>query len=139
VDAVRAALARGIDEGRYVEVAVGGGCRTDVHRSIGGDDVRRACVGVRVHGYALDAQLTARADDSERDLAAVRDEQPFDHFDQVGLRFSRKARRPSWPSAEARRDASVRAVNAVVASPISRFLTSRINDFATAIASGAPA
>jgi hypothetical protein len=31
-------------------------------------------VGLAVHEHGLDAQLAARADDAERDLAAVRDE-----------------------------------------------------------------
>ena len=47
--------------------------------AIGGRDVRRPRVGVRVHRDALDAQLAAGADDAHRDLAAVGDQQALDH------------------------------------------------------------
>ena len=38
--------------------------------------VQAPCVRIRVHRDALDAELAARADDPDRDLAAVRDQEP---------------------------------------------------------------
>ena len=91
----RAASIRRVDR----QVALQRRRRSDVHGPIGGGDMRGADIGVRVDRDGLDAELAACADDAQRDLAAVRDEDAFDHRDQRGGRLSRNARNPSWPSA----------------------------------------
>ena len=46
----------------------------DAHRLVGEAHVQRARVGLGVDGDRRDAELAARADDAQRDFAAVRDE-----------------------------------------------------------------
>src|SRR5262245_65545074 len=73
--------------------------------------MQRTLVSVGVHPDALDSELAARANDANGDFSAVRNQEAPDHrVDQLGDRFSRNARRPSWPSADTRRAASAVAV-----------------------------
>ncbi len=51
----------------------------DVHRLVGLAHVRSARVGVAVHGDRRDAHLAAGADDAQRDLAAVGDQDLLEH------------------------------------------------------------
>ena len=48
--------------------------RPDVDGPVGEPDVQRVAVGGRVHGDGLDPELAAGADDADRDLAAVGDQ-----------------------------------------------------------------
>ena len=74
VDRVGAGDLGGGDDRRDVEVALRRAARADAHRLVGEAHVERARVGLGVHGDGADAELAARADDAQRDLAAVRDE-----------------------------------------------------------------
>ena len=70
----------GADNGRHVEVRKSGLGRTDAYRLIGqkhmlGVEIRR---GMYRHG--LDAELAARPQYTKGDLAAVRDDDFFDHL-----------------------------------------------------------
>ena len=67
--------AGGGDDGVEVEVALTGRGATDGHCPVGGADMRRIDVGRRVDGYRFDPQFTTRADDAERDLAAIGNQQ----------------------------------------------------------------
>src|SRR3954462_11908549 len=56
---------------------------------------------MRIDGNAFEIGLATRARDTDRDFAAIGDQHaPERHALQLGFRFSRKARRPSCPSAE---------------------------------------
>src|SRR4029077_2768417 len=101
VDRVGAAGARGVEDRGNVEVTLRYGRGTDAAREVGGANVRRRGVRVGVHGDRLDPHLAARADDSQRDFAAIRYEEPSDRHE--GSRFSMNARMPSWPSLDTRR------------------------------------
>jgi len=50
-----------------------------VNGVVGGRDVRRGRIGIREHGDRRDIELAARADDAERDFAAIGDEKTLDH------------------------------------------------------------
>ena len=82
----------GLHERRRVEV--GRDARRGV-AELGGE--RGFLAGSRGHDRG-DAHLAAGAHDADRDLAAVRDQEPAD-LDHLGGRFSRNAARPSCPSA----------------------------------------
>ncbi len=69
------------------------------------------CVGIRVNAERNDPALARGARDAHRDLAAVCDQEPPDHRSRFGLRFSRKARKPSCPSSLVRCFAIACAVN----------------------------
>ena len=90
--------------------------------------MQRARVGVRHSGDRRDPELAARAEDAQRDLAAVRYEELLDAHE--GSRFSRNARRPSWPSSPARRPAAMRASSRASDG------CSRVSRFAARVASG---
>ena len=79
VDGIRARRARGLEQLRHAEVAVVRGRRPDGDRMIRRRDVPRRCVGGRVDGDALYPHLGARADDADRNLAAVGDQEALDH------------------------------------------------------------
>ncbi len=70
---------RRADDGRHVEVALGGRVRADAHRLVGEAHVQRARVDLGVDGHGLDAELAARAQDAEGDLAPVRDQDLSEH------------------------------------------------------------
>src|ERR1700676_5142772 len=70
----------GADNGRHVEVGEGGLRGTDAYGLVGqqhmlGVEIRRG-----VHGHGLDAELAARTQYTKGDLAAVRDNDFFDHL-----------------------------------------------------------
>ena len=69
----------GADDGRHVEVAVLRLRRPDAHRLVGEQHVLEALVGGRVDRYRLDAQFAAGAQDTQRDLAAVGDDDLLEH------------------------------------------------------------
>ena len=66
-----------------LEIALGRRRRANVHRFVGLAHVRRARVGVAVDGDRRDAELAAGADDAQRDLAAVGDENLGEHRDAM--------------------------------------------------------
>src|SRR5690606_17109658 len=63
-----------------VEVAVLGGVGTDADALVGQPHMHGIGIGGRVHGDGLDAELLARAQDAQRDLAAVGDEDLVEHY-----------------------------------------------------------
>jgi len=61
------------------QVALGRGRRADADRLVGHPDVERLSLGGRVDGDGLDAELVERADDADRDLTPVRNEDAGEH------------------------------------------------------------
>src|SRR5690606_1814065 len=107
VDGVAAGAERGLDQRVRAEVALGGGRRADAVRLVSGEHVGREAVGIRVDRHGTDAQLVAGTDDTERDLAAVRDQDLADHaemlpspgwFVQTALRSAHARKSASWTS-----------------------------------------
>jgi hypothetical protein len=62
------------DDPRGVQVALAGRGRADRVCGVGGADMERVAVDVAVDRDRTDAELMAGADDAERDLAAIGDE-----------------------------------------------------------------
>ncbi len=106
VDRLGAAGEGGGDDPVAAQVAVGGLGAAQVDGDVGFGDVAGVAVDVAVHGDAADAEGARAAHHPAGDLAAVGDQDALDaavvrvhaSFLQAGVRFSRKARRPSWPS-----------------------------------------
>src|SRR5262245_29910734 len=91
------------DDGRHRQVALGRRWRADADRPIGGGNVGGVSIGVGIDRDALDPGLAARPGDADRNLAAIGDQHTTErHAFQLGLRFSRNARSPSWPSSDTR-------------------------------------
>ncbi len=63
-----------LDDPRRIEIALARRRRADRIRRIGGADVQRVTVDIAVDRDRADAQVVAGADDAERDLAAIGDE-----------------------------------------------------------------
>src|SRR5712671_5311211 len=97
----------------------------------------RIAIGVRVHRNSADAEAARGADHAAGDLAAVGDQDFFEH--QEGLRFSRKDAIPSLPSGETRTSAMLFAVSAISASSSGRLAIERMSCFIFLWASGPPA
>ena len=55
------------------------GARADADIVVGKAHVQRLAVGLGVHRHRLDVELAARADDAQRDLAAVGDQNFLEH------------------------------------------------------------
>src|SRR5258705_588203 len=79
MDGVRGCGASGVDELRDRQIALGRRRRSNRDGPIGGEDMRGSHVGVGVDRDALDAELLARTDDANGDLASVRHEEPLYH------------------------------------------------------------
>ena len=79
MDRVGAGDLGGADDRRHVQVAVGAARRADADVLVGEPDVQRVLVGLGVDGDGLDAELAAGADDAQRDLAAVGDQDFLEH------------------------------------------------------------
>ena len=79
MDGVGAGDLAGGDERRDVEIAVAGRRRADADALVGEADVHGVGVGGRMHRHGGDAELLAGAQDAERDLAAVGDEDLVEH------------------------------------------------------------
>ena len=89
---------------RGPDVLLGVEVRRDLDRLVRRAGVQRAGVVGRRDRDGRDPELAAGAEDADGDLAAVRyEELPDPH---AGGRFSRNARRPSWPSSLVRRSAA---------------------------------
>ena len=69
----------GLEQPLLVEVALGRGSRPDQVRLVCGSDMQRATVGLRIDGDGSDSELAQRAEDANRDLAAVGDENFREH------------------------------------------------------------
>ena len=70
---------RGGDDGRDVQVAEAGRVRADADGLVGSLDGQGGGVGLGVGDDRADAELAAGADDPQRDLAPVRDENLVEH------------------------------------------------------------
>src|SRR5262249_24101298 len=92
VDGVGARDLGGADDGRHVEVARARRGGADADLLVGEADVQRVGVGRRVDGHRLDAELAARSNHAERDLAAVRYEYFFVHAAKIRRRGRASAR-----------------------------------------------
>ena len=69
--------------GRHVQIAVGAARRSDADVFVREADVQGVFVGLRVDRDGLDAELAAGADDAQRDLPAVSDQDFLEH--EVGV------------------------------------------------------
>jgi hypothetical protein len=67
------------DDRWHVQVTVGASRRSDTDVLVGEADVQRVLVGLGVHGHGLDAELAARVDHAQGDLAAVRNQDLLEH------------------------------------------------------------
>src|SRR5579863_1449505 len=94
VDRHRVGDLRGADDGRHVEVAARGGRRADAHGLVREQHVLEAVVGRRMHRHRLDTELPAGAQDPQRDLAAVGDDDLLDHGGSIRLRTTVDQTRP---------------------------------------------
>ena len=70
---------RGADDGRHVQVAVAAARRADADVFVGKTDVQRILIGFRIDRDGLDAELTAREDDAQRDFPTVGDQDLLEH------------------------------------------------------------
>jgi hypothetical protein len=78
VDRVGLRDLRRADQRGHVEVALLGRRRPDADRLVGEEHVLEVAVGLRIDGHGLDAHLAARAQDAQRDLAAIGDQDFLD-------------------------------------------------------------
>ena len=74
MDGIGVHLPCGREQRVLVQIRLERGRRADRDRPVRGERVRRAAVGLGIHGHGLEAGLVAGARDADRDLAAVRDE-----------------------------------------------------------------
>ena len=79
VDRVGAGDLGGGDQARNVEIRLARRRRADADVVVGEANVERLAIGLGVHGDRLHAELAAGADDAQRDLAAVGDEDFLEH------------------------------------------------------------
>src|SRR5262245_40793864 len=96
------------------EIALRRRWRADLHRLVGARDVHRVLVRFRVDGDRLDAHAPRRADHATGDLAAVSDQDLFEHFfeereEGKGKRDMSPSPRPSPPHAGERGNAALAA------------------------------
>ena len=70
----------GGEQRRNVEIAVARGGRADADAFVGEPHMHGVLVRGRMHGDRRDAQLLARAQDTQRDFTAVRDQDFVEHF-----------------------------------------------------------
>ncbi len=104
MNGLRAGLLRDFDDHIATQVRLLRSRPADAVRLVGLTYVLRIGVGLRVHGHGADAELARAANDPAGDFTAVGDQDLREHqeFVQAGLRLSRKAVRPSWPSGDTR-------------------------------------
>jgi hypothetical protein len=74
VDGVAARTFRDFDDPRGVEIALARRRGADRVRGVSGADVQRVAIDIAVDRGRADAEIVAGADDAERDLAAIGDE-----------------------------------------------------------------
>ena len=87
------------EHGIVVEVALGKARATDTVGLVGELHVQRVRIGRGIDGNGLDAHIAARADNTDRDLAAIGDEHFIEHeaFLTFRARAQRTYRRGSTP------------------------------------------
>ena len=87
------------EHGVVVKVALGKTRAADAIRLVGKLHVKRVRIGRGVDGNGLDAHIAARADNTDRDLAAVGDEHFVEHeaFLNFRARVQKTYRRGSRP------------------------------------------
>ncbi len=90
VDGIGAGDLGGADDGGHVQVALAAARRTDADVLVGEADVQAVLVGLGLDGDRLDAQFPAGADDAQRDLAAIGNQDLLEH---AGPRASERGRR----------------------------------------------
>jgi len=95
---LRAGNFRRCDNGGHVEIAVLGRRRSDADALVGQAHVHRRPIGGRVHRDGLDAQFATGAQNTQRDFAAVGDEDFVEHLSanpqSQGFRRTQRAERP---------------------------------------------
>ena len=74
-----AGLAAGLDDLLHHQIAFGRRGRPDQNRLVGHFDVERIPVGLGIDGHGLDTHPTGSLDDPAGDLAAVGDQNSFEH------------------------------------------------------------
>ena len=83
MNGVGAAVLRGIQNARDRKIATGGRRGSDRHGTVGGGRMWSVSVGVGIHSDAFDRELATRARNAQRNLAAVRDEDAFNHASKL--------------------------------------------------------
>ncbi|MGY4312229.1 hypothetical protein ACVWW1_001532 [Bradyrhizobium sp. JR3.5] len=76
---LRAGLAAGVDDLVDQKIALGRGRRADQHGVVGHLDMQRVAVGLGVDGNRLNPHTARSLDDPAGDLAAVGDQDSFEH------------------------------------------------------------
>ena len=79
MDAVGARGLRGGDQALVRQIALRGRRRTDVNRLVGQPHMQRVAVGVGIDGDRAQAQAARGADDAAGNLAAIGDQDGFEH------------------------------------------------------------
>src|SRR5687768_3252984 len=113
MDGVGTTRFRSRDEAIDAKVAFGRRRAAQGDGVIGHAHVQRVAIGIGEHGHRANPTVPAGPDDAACDLTAVRYEESVQlafGAIQPGLRLSRNALSPSWPSADTRRSAIADAV-----------------------------
>ena len=76
---LRAGLAAGLDDLVDQQIALGRRRRADQHGLVGHLDMERVAVGLGIDGYRLDPHAARSLDDPAGDLAAIGDQNSFEH------------------------------------------------------------
>jgi len=84
MDCVRAGDLGSGDDSRDLQVRIARRRRANAHVVIGEPNMQRLAIGVRVDGHGFDLELTTGADDAQRDLPAVRDQDFLEHAAGAG-------------------------------------------------------
>ena len=79
MDRLGAGLFGGLEDPFGLEIALGGGRRSDGDRVVGLAHVQRGAIGLRIDRDRLDAQVAAGADHAHGDLAAIRNQDSLEH------------------------------------------------------------
>ncbi len=74
-----AGLLAGLDDFLDQEIALGRGRRSDEHGLVGHLDMQRIAIGFGIDGDGLDTHLAGGLDDPAGDLAAIGDQNFFEH------------------------------------------------------------
>src|SRR5579883_202720 len=144
MDRLRSTLPGRLDDSLDTQIALAGRGGTDLISLVRLAHMARGPIGLGVDRHSRNAHLAASRHDAHGDLAAIGDENFLKHSyfasspgTHAGLRFSRNALRPSWPSALTRSRAIVSVVIARAPS-WSRSPTSRASILQARSAFGPP-